>query len=197
MAIDETYIDMVKPKLPHDVPIEIEFVKLPSNVRVSMPFMGVFFTFVLLLCLYMFTVVTMVLVPMVDEKQSGVKEFLRIASTYSYLNNIWHFVLNVAIGLFIFGVSLAIAASYGLTAHIATDCLIVLVVLFVISFVSFTFMVSVIFKSGRKETFLRSFRSDSMFLIYSVSGEDRGHIMLRAACSTSTMETNGILKRSV
>lgn len=151
MAIDKNYINMVGTKVARDVPIEIEFQKFPSNLRASMPFFGISITTNILLVLYVLTVVTMVLVPMVDEKQNGVKEFLRIASTYSYLNNMWHYVVNVVIGLFIFGVSLAIAGSYGLTTHIATDCLILLVVLFVMSFVSFTFMVSVLFRSGKRE----------------------------------------------
>lgn len=102
----------------------------------------------------------MILVPMVEEKGCGVKEFLRIASAQSYLNNMTFFFTNLLIGCIIFGTTLILAACYQLLAHIATFWIVVLLFLYLASAIAFTFLLSVAFDSGRFSPIVwRSFKS--------------------------------------
>lgn len=91
----------------------------------------------------------MILVPMVEEKGCGVKEFLRIASAQSYLNNVTFYFTNLLIGSIIFGMTLVIAACYQLLGHIAGIWLVILLFLYLTSAIAFTFLLSVAFDSGR------------------------------------------------
>lgn len=91
----------------------------------------------------------MILVPMVEEKGCGVKEFLRIASAQSYLNNVTFFFTNLFIGCIIFGLTLIVAACYQLLAHVVTIWLIILLFLYLTSAIAFTFLLTVAFDSGK------------------------------------------------
>lgn len=99
--------------------------------------------------IYSFTaLLNMILVPMVEEKACGVKEFLRIASAESWLNNMTFFFTNLLIGCIIFGATLVIAACYQLLGHIAAIWLIILLFLYLTSAIAFTFLLSVAYDSG-------------------------------------------------
>lgn len=87
---------------------------------------------------------------MVEEKGCGVKEFLRIASTQSYLNNVTFFFTNLLIGCIIFGATFVIAACYQLLGHVVGFWLIILLFLYLTSAIAFTFLLSVAFDSGKK-----------------------------------------------
>lgn len=89
----------------------------------------------------------MILVPMVEEKRCGVKEFLRIASVKSYLNNVTFFFTNLLIGCIIFTVTFIIAYCYQLLIHVCCFWFILLLFLYLVSAISFTFMLSVAFDS--------------------------------------------------
>lgn len=100
--------------------------------------------------IYSFTaLLNMILVPMVEEKGCGVKEFLRIASAQSYLNNVTFFFTNLFIGCIIFGLTLIVAACYQLLAHVVTIWLVVLLFLYLTSAIAFTFLLTVAFDSGK------------------------------------------------
>lgn len=90
----------------------------------------------------------MILVPMVEEKGCGVMEFLRIASAQSYLNNVTFFFTNLLIGCIIFGITFVIAICYQLLAHISCFWLLLLLFLYLMSAIAFTFLLTVAFDSG-------------------------------------------------
>lgn len=85
---------------------------------------------------------------MVEEKGCGVKEFLRIASSKSYLNNVTFFFTNLVIGCIIYGVTFIVAYFYDMIYHISAIWLLILMILYLISAIAFTFLLSVAFDSG-------------------------------------------------
>lgn len=128
---------------------QLEFKKFPLNARERKEFIGIKQTGIFVVIIYSFTaLLNMILVPMVEEKGCGVKEFLRIASAQSYLNNMTFFFTNLFIGCIIFGFTLIIAACYQLLGHIAIIWLIVLLFLYLASAIAFTFLLTVAFDSG-------------------------------------------------
>lgn len=129
---------------------QLEFKKFPLNARERLQFIGIKQTGIFVVIIYSFTaLLNMILVPMVEEKACGVKEFLRIASAQSYLNNVTFFFTNLLIGCIIFGATLIIAACYQLLGHVAAIWLIILLFLYLTSAIAFTFLLSVAFDSGK------------------------------------------------
>lgn len=138
----------------HCFSLQLEFQKFPLNARERKQFIGIKQTGIFVVIIYSFTaLLNMILVPMVEEKGCGVKEFLRIASAQSYLNNVTFFFTNLFIGCIIFGLTLIIAACYQLLAHVVGLWLIVLLFLYLTSAIAFTFLLTVAFDSGEWSTF--------------------------------------------
>lgn len=130
--------------------LQLEFKKFPLNARERNKFIGIKQTGIFVVIIYSFTaLLNMILVPMVEEKGCGVKEFLRIASAQSYLNNVTFFFTNLFIGCIIFGLTLIVAACYQLLAHVVTIWLVILVFLYLTSAIAFTFLLTVAFDSGK------------------------------------------------
>lgn len=130
---------------------QLEFKKFPLNAREHRQFIGIKQTGIFVVIIYSFTaLLNMILVPMVEEKGCGVKEFLRIASSQSYLNNMTFFFTNLVIGCVIFGATLIVAACYQLLGHIVSFWLVILLFLYLTSAIAFTFLLSVAFDSGKK-----------------------------------------------
>lgn len=128
--------------------IEFEFEKFPLNARELRQFVGIGLTVVMLAFIYLSaTLFSMVLVPMVEEKESGIKEFLRIASSYCYLNNFVFFTFNVIVGSIIFGGSMLIANAYGFLQHIQIVWLVLLLLLYIMSAIVYAYLMSVLFDS--------------------------------------------------
>lgn len=75
------------------------------------------------------------------------QEFLRIATSYSYLNNIALFLLAVNVSMVLWAIVYVAATCYGFLGHVDLCSLFVLTVCYLLSAVSFTFMVSVMFPS--------------------------------------------------
>lgn len=144
-AIDEAFAQMVAGE---DQQIDMELIKMPSNIRKLFKYQTIAVPMVILWLVYVFSLINTVLVPAVEEKESGIKEFLRIASSYSYLNMATFFVIKLLIGLVIFAVTLSIFSVYGLTQHFQMIYMVVLVLLYLMSTIAFTFMISVIFNTG-------------------------------------------------
>lgn len=134
---------------------QLEFKKFPLNARERKHFIGIKQTGIFVVIIYSFTaLLNMILVPMVEEKGCGVKEFLRIASSQSYLNNMTFFFTNLLIGCIIFGTTLIVAACYQLLGHIASIWLVLLLFLYLTSAIALTFLLSVAFDSGKFSVFL-------------------------------------------
>lgn len=148
--------------------------------------------FMLLVC-SSFVLIVMVLIPLVQEKESGVKvryskrqcqndshltqlsvwllpmwqhksmwkhfrdveidfsylfqEFLRIASSFSYLNDVALFILAVLVLMLLWAIVYSAARCYDFLSHVDVCSMFLLTLYYVLSAVSFTFMVSVMFPS--------------------------------------------------
>lgn len=89
------------------------------------------------------------LLPIVHEKQSGVKEFMRMSCRYSYWNLVTLYVLQVVINLFIFGVVLGTASALSINSHYDMKYMVILVILYVNSNVAFCFALSALFNTGK------------------------------------------------
>lgn len=145
-SIDKAYIELLEIQGRDE--IRLEFKKFPLNARERKQFVGIKRTEIFVVIIYSFTaLLNMILVPMVEEKGCGVKEFLRIASAQSYLNNVTFFFTNLLVGLIIFGVTFIIAMCYQLVAHIIGIWLFILLFLYLMSAIAFTFLLSVAFDS--------------------------------------------------
>lgn len=120
---------------------------MPSNVHELFKYTPFALYAIVGFVLYALTLVNMVLVPIVEEKELGIREFLRIASTYYELNLFTFYLLHVTIGALIFGGIVAAGCFFHLCGHFAVSVALVLVVLFVAALVQFTFLVSVLFNT--------------------------------------------------
>ncbi|XP_037035767.1 ATP-binding cassette sub-family A member 3 isoform X2 [Bradysia coprophila] len=125
---------------------EFEYQKFPFNARNAM-FVGLEqIGFMLLVCTS-FVLIVMLLIPLVQEKENGVKEFLRIATSYSYLNNFTLFILSLAVCMLLWIIVYVSAIGYRFIGHVDVCSVFVIAVCYLLSSVSFTFMVSVMFPS--------------------------------------------------
>lgn len=93
--------------------------------------------------------IILVLWPIVAEKKSGVKEFLRQSCRYSTWNLATLYALNVVLSLFTFGVVLATAWLLGMAKHYYMIYMMLLVVLYVVSHIAFWFALSVLFNESK------------------------------------------------
>lgn len=129
-------------------PLDFEIGKMPSNIRALFRYESIAVPMIIWWLVYVISVINSVLVPAVEEKESGIKEFLRIASSYSHLNMAMLAVTKLIIGMCIFGVVFAIFSSYGLAEHLCFGIMLVLVLLYLVSLIAYSFMVSVLFNTG-------------------------------------------------
>ncbi|XP_037957966.1 retinal-specific phospholipid-transporting ATPase ABCA4 [Teleopsis dalmanni] len=87
------------------------------------------------------------LVPLVEEKQDGLKEFLLLATPLNFLNGVTFFVLRLVIYLIFFTAVIITAWIYN-ALGIGPMCYIVLLfVLYMLSAMSYTYLISVCFNS--------------------------------------------------
>lgn len=89
---------------------------------------------------------SMVLLPIVEEKQDGIKEILDIATSHSYLNHVALFLL----GFFVCGLIVVIVLIQGVFIYDVFNCAstplaIILILLFIFCMLSLTFFVSSFF----------------------------------------------------
>lgn len=98
--------------------------------------------------------ISLVLLPVIEEKTSGVKEFLRIASPYSYLNLVLFFVTQVLFGFFMNCIILLVANSKSMTKHFEMLYMLILMCLFNTATVAFYFVISVVCNNGISQLFL-------------------------------------------
>lgn len=75
------------------------------------------------------------------------QEFLRIATSYSYLNGFTLFLLSTIICMALWTVVYVVAVGYDFLGHVDVCSVLVLTMCYLLSAISFTFMVSVMFPS--------------------------------------------------
>lgn len=102
--------------------------------------------------LHTLSLISIVLLPLIEENATGVAEFLRIASKYSSWNVITFFGIQVAVSFTIYGAVLLVAYVWKIVDHFDMSCMCVLVLLYAMSSVALSFLLSVVFKEGKKET---------------------------------------------
>lgn len=95
------------------------------------------------------TTLNLVLLPIVQEKSSGMKEFLGISCRHSNWNLVTFFVLQVAINIAIFAVVLLWAWFLSISEHFEMKYLTLLVVLYNVANIAFMFALSVMFNKGK------------------------------------------------
>lgn len=92
--------------------------------------------------------INLVMLPIVEEKSSGVKEFLSISCRHSHWNLITFFVLQVMIHFSIFGVVFLLAWNLSMNDHFDMVYMLLLIFLYIVANVLFTFALSVMFNTG-------------------------------------------------
>lgn len=92
--------------------------------------------------------IILILLPIIEENRSGFKEFLRIASSYSYLNLVTFSVVQLGFHFSIYSVVLSVAWFASMTKHFHIIYMLILVLLYVISNIAFMFLISALFKRG-------------------------------------------------
>lgn len=98
------------------------------------------------LCTIVFMSITMVLLQIVEEKQDGIKEMIESVTECSYLNHCSLYIIGLLVNLFIMTVLMVQAFGiYDMFGCAQIIYPIVLVVLFIICTLSFTFFVSIFF----------------------------------------------------
>lgn len=85
---------------------------------------------------------------LVEEKSCGFKEQLKNATSFSSHNNLSLFVTNVLQMLTIFLICFAIGQIDGIWLSVNVTLPICLIILFVLSLISYTFLISAFFESG-------------------------------------------------
>lgn len=93
--------------------------------------------------------INLVLLPIIEEKASGVKEFLRISCRHSNWNLVTFYVLEVLLNFGIFMAVLSLAWSLSMSKHFDMICMVLLMMLYVLSNIAFMFMLSVMFNDGK------------------------------------------------
>lgn len=88
------------------------------------------------------------LVPFVEEKQNGIKEFLNLVTPMSFLNGLTFFILRILLyGCFLV-INLIIAWHYGALGSIHFIYIFILNFLYIIATMSYCYLISVCFFSG-------------------------------------------------
>lgn len=91
-------------------------------------------------------VVNTVLIPMVDEKESGVRSLLKIATRLFYLNEVARLLVNFCFFLAFVTIVFAIVQSYSLWGSVTFFFPYVLTILFILALISHTIALSLFFK---------------------------------------------------
>ncbi|XP_037819690.1 ATP-binding cassette sub-family A member 3 [Lucilia sericata] len=143
-SIDMNYIEQVTNISP-DITVEIG----------AMPFMrggyfqnesGIQFGFIFPI-FFIILLESTFLVPLVEEKQDGLKEFLVIASPLSYLNGVSFYIVRLIMYL-IYAIAVLIVASvYNALGIIPAGYAFILILLFILACMSYTYLISVLFNS--------------------------------------------------
>lgn len=88
------------------------------------------------------------LVPMVEEKQDGIKEYLTIATQYSYFNGVAFFLTRSMIYIIFMIAAISIGFSLNALGSATVFYIIILFTLYLISTMFYTYLISICFNSG-------------------------------------------------
>jgi ABC-2 family transporter protein len=95
-----------------------------------------------------FICISLIFTRVVEEKACGFREQLKNATRFSFLNNVALFSVNLVQMLLLFYVCLAITYFKGFWFSVNVFYAVLLIALFLISIISFTFLVSAFFESS-------------------------------------------------
>lgn len=91
-------------------------------------------------------VVNTVLIPMVDEKESGVRSLLKIATRLFYLNEVARLLVNFCFFMAFVSIIFGIVQSFGLWGSVTFIFPYLLTILFILALISYTIALSLFFK---------------------------------------------------
>jgi hypothetical protein len=144
-AIDLTFFETIIVK---DADYNVQMERLPSPpeqpVASRILDFGIYFIiFAALIC------ISLIFTRVVEEKACGFREQLKNATQYSFLNNVALFTANFLQMLLLFYIILLITYIKGLWFSVNVFYAVLLIAVFLISIISFTFLVSAFFESSK------------------------------------------------
>lgn len=125
----------------------LRFTKVNAKNKCS--FIETHYYFEFMILLQNMSSINLVLLPIVAEKISGLKEILRIASPHSYMNELLFYCIQVLFGFLIYVIILIVAWCLDVTRHYEMMYMAILVFLYLMANVAFIFLISVFFDSGK------------------------------------------------
>lgn len=140
---------------------------------------------------YTASLITLVVVPLVDEKQHGLKEYISLSSRYSFLNNFFLYVISVMIGTLTFGITYGTMFSFNWFEHISGNVLFWLFFLYTTSMVAYAFLVSSLVSSSMLIIFFSLFIFKSYYFVCSISGTTHWHFGIFSAVSIASQHHFG------
>lgn len=100
----------------------------------------------LLMVFFCLNVINTVLIPMVDEKESGVRSLLKIATRLFYLNEVARLLVNFCFFLVFVSIIFGIAQTFAFWGSVTFLYPYLLTILFILALISHTIALSLIFK---------------------------------------------------
>lgn len=89
-----------------------------------------------------------IFMPLIEEKETGNRELIQIATSYAYLNDISRFIISVLLFALFFAICLIfIVKDTDFGFHISKACIVMLILFYSTSIVALTFMISSLFES--------------------------------------------------
>lgn len=145
-AITKTFYDVMTNGSRPDYVIELERLPSPPHQPKASRIddIGLYFIiFSTLIC------ISLIFIRMVEEKACGFREQLKNATRFSFLNNVALFTINFIQLLILLYICLLITYIKGYWFSVNVFYAAVLIILFIISIISFTFLVSAFFESSK------------------------------------------------
>lgn len=144
-AMDFTYFEIVTNRVDSAYRVELERLPSPAStpMRSKISDLGLY-----IIIFSAFISISLIFTRVVEEKACGFREQLKNATRFSFLNNIALFTVNYVQMLLLFSICLAITYFKGLWFSVNIFYPILLIIAYLVSIISFTFLVSAFFESS-------------------------------------------------
>lgn len=144
-AMDFTYFEIVTNRVDSAYRVELERLPSPAStpMRSKISDLGLY-----IIIFSAFISISLIFTRVVEEKACGFREQLKNATRFSFLNNIALFTVNYVQMLLLFSICLAITYFKGLWFSVNIFYPTLLIIAYLVSIISFTFLVSAFFESS-------------------------------------------------
>ena len=144
-AIDKIFFKKVT-EGPSDYRVEMERILSPPDQPVGSRILEIGVYFIIFSA---FICISLIFTRVVEEKACGFREQLKNATRFSYLNNVALFSANLLQMMLLFYICFIITCIKGYWFSVNVFYAVLLIALFLISIISFTFLVSAFFESSK------------------------------------------------